>query len=269
MEILEEIKIEGQLRKLSIRTIKTYCFYAEKFIRFTGKEPWRITKYDVRDYLCAFAEHHSANTVNIAHNAIAFMVREVMHRNWHMRIRFAKVPQTLPTVLTKEEVLILLSAIENPKHKLMISLMYSAGLRLSELIKLKAVDIELGSNIGWVRQGKGNKDRHFMIAECIKDDLNELMKTHESYLFTGNKDYHISKETIYRIVKNAAKKAGIKKNVHPHTLRHSFATHLILNGYDVKDAQIVLGHKSEKTTMRYVHIANQRMIHIKSPFDSL
>ena len=110
MEVIEEIKQEGNRRKLSIRTIKTYCFYAQKFIIFTGKEPWLISKKDFEDYLTALAKHHSANTLNIAHNAIVFMVREVMHKNWNIRTRYAKVPETYPTVLSKDEVITLLSA---------------------------------------------------------------------------------------------------------------------------------------------------------------
>lgn len=238
-------------------------------MRYCAKEPWQLSKKDVTEYLNYLAEHHSGSTLNVALNAIRFVIQEIMHKNWKLGLKYSKKAKALPTVLTKEEVLRLISAIENPKHRFMISLMYSAGLRVSELINLKSSDFEFESNIGWVRHGKGNKDRMFMIAERLKDELRELVASTDSYIFTGNKHTNTSKETVFRIVKRAAKKAGITKNVHPHTLRHTFATHLIQNGYDVSAVQLLLGHSNTQTTMMYVHMASPKMISVKSPLDSL
>lgn len=199
------------------------------------------------------------------------MTEQLLFKNWRLNIRYSKVPKALPTVLSKDEVADLIDSIENAKHKLMVSLMYSAGLRLSELVHLRIKDFELGNNYGWVRHGKGDKDRLFILSGKLKESILQLIqnKPYDSYLFNGNKGNHISKESVYMIVKKAAKKAGIIKNVHPHTLRHSFATHLIENNYDVCSLQSLLGHNSPQTTMAYVHIASPKMIDVKSPFDTL
>ena len=154
----------------------------------------------------------------------------------------------------------------------MIKLLYSAGLRVSELVNLRVRDLELENNFGWVRSGKGNKDRMFILAGSLKEELiyhtenNKL--DYDSFLFPSYNG-HLSVRSVQEIIKKAAKKAGIKKNVHPHTLRHSYATHLIENGYDVATVQLLLGHNSPNTTMVYVHIAKPNMLNIKSPLDNL
>ena len=128
-------------------------------------------------------------------------------------------------------------------------------------------------NYGWVRKGKCKKDRLFIIAEKLKKELIGYISkeniSKNSWLFQGQKQHHISVMTVQKIIKKASKKAAINKNVHPHTLRHSFATHLIENGYDVASVQSLLGHNSSETTMVYLHMASPNMINVKSPFDSL
>lgn len=272
MDIIELIKKEAFRRKLSVHTIKIYCFCVRRFLAFCNKEPKKVTKKDVQEYIEHLAgKGKSGNTLNVYLNAVKFMTEELLFKNWRLNIRYSKVPKALPTVLTKDEVLRLINSIYNPKHKLMVSLMYSAGLRLSELVHLRAGDLEFENNYGWVRHGKGDKDRLFILSKRLKEDILQAIqnKPHDSYLFKGNKGNHISKESVYMIVKNATKKAGIVKNVHPHTLRHSFATHLIENSYDVVSVQSLLGHNSPQTTMAYVHIASPNMISVKSLFDSL
>src|SRR3989338_2710566 len=268
MDIVELIKKEGFRRKLSVNTIKSYCFCVGKFLAFCSKEPRKVTKKDIREYIEYLAgKGKSENTLNVYLNAVKFMTEDLLFKSWRLNIRYSKVPRSL-AVLTKDEVLRLINSIDNPKHKLMVSLMYSAGLRLSELVHLRIRDFEFDNNHGWVRHGKGNKDRLFILPEKLKESILQLIQNnpHDSYLFKGNKGNHISKESVYMIVKKAAKKAGIAKNVHPHTLRHSFATHLIENSYDVVSVQSLLGHSSPQTTMAYVHIASPNMISIKSPF---
>ena len=133
-----------------------------------------------------------------------------------------------------------------------------------------AGDFEFTKNYGWVRRGKGNKDRLFILTQSLRDELYALVCSAQcDWIFMGQNKSHISSMTIYRIIKMAARRAGIKKNVHPHTLRHSFATHLIENGYDVASVQSLLGHSSAETTMRYVHMASPKMINVQSPLDSL
>ena len=261
-------------RKYSNKTIKTYLTCINKFLGFCNKEPRKITKKDVREYLDELLKKNvTGNTINVHLNAIKFLLREILNKNFLFKIKYSKAPKKLPVVLTKEEVKRLIDSIDNKKHKLMIKLMYSSGLRVSELIKLKVKDLEFKKNYGWVRGGKGNKDRMFIIAKTIKKDLKNFIKEnkliYDFYLFKGQKYNYISARTIQGIIKKACRKAKIKKKINTHTLRHSFATHLIENGYDINSVQNLLGHNSSQTTMMYIHIANPRMIDVKSPLDSL
>ena len=136
-----------------------------------------------------------------------------------MNIRYSKKPKSLPVVLSRKEIIKLLDIIKNPKHKLMIALMYSAGLRVSELTKLRVRDLEFDSSYGWVRHGKGNKDRLFIIAERLKAPLKEWIEkeklSYNSFLFKGQNGRHLSTQTALKIVKKAGKEADIKKNIHP------------------------------------------------------
>jgi len=152
----------------------------------------------------------------------------------------------------------------------MITLMYSAGLRVSELLNLKVKDLQLDQNYGWVRSGKRNKDRIFVIAKSVRDYLTEW--THdllsEDYIFSNNRK-RMSTQTVRMVIKKALKQSNIKKNVHPHTLRHSFATHLLENGYAVTDVQPLLGHSKIETTLIYTHMAKPKLLNIISPLDNL
>jgi len=202
-------------------------------------------------------------------NALKFFYEEILHKRLTIRIHYSKTPKTLPVVLTKEETKQLISVISNTKHRLMVQLLYSAGLRVSELVKLKVTDLDIKNKYGWVRKGKGNKDRLFIIADTIKDELERTIKqSNYGWLFKGQKEgTHLSTRSIQQIIKRAAKQANISKGVHPHTLRHSFATHLIENGSDVVQVQSLLGHASPETSMIYVHTARPKMINVTSPLD--
>ena len=272
MEYLELIKKEGRRRGLSNRTIITYCQCVDKFFRFNKKDPRRINKQDIKEYLDILLDKkRSGNTINVNLNAIKFLLKDVLGKRVTVNLKFSKIPRKLPVVLTKEEVKLLIDSIGNKKHKLMIQVMYSAGLRVSELINLKVQDLDLDKNYGFVRGGKGNKDRIFIIAEKLKEELKELIKEEnlESYLFNSNKNRPYNVRTLQEIVKKATKNSKIKKKISCHTLRHSFATHLIENGYSISEVQSLLGHKSPETTFIYIHAASPNMIKVKSPLDEL
>lgn len=274
MYIPELIRKAGLRRGLSHRTIKAYNDCARKFFSVCRKQPNEVKKQDIKDFLDKLIERHRAgNTINVYLNALNFFYREVMNRRLMVNIRYSKTPKTIPIVLSKEEIIRLMEAIKNPKHRLIAKLIYSAGLRVSELVHLKVKDLELDKNLGWVRNGKGNKDRLFIIAKSIRDELVDYMAKenipYESWLFKGQKQWHLTVKAVQNIIKDAAKKAKIPKNVHTHTLRHSFATHLVENGYDVASIQSLLGHNSSETTMVYIHAASPKMIAVQSPLDSL
>jgi len=273
MDYLLKIEQEAKRRKLSPRTIESYCSCVEIFMRHVNKQPKQITKKDVKDFLIHLSEKgRSGSTMNVYLHAIKFFIEDILGRRWRWDIRYSKRARSLPIFLSQQEISKLFSVITNKKHKLMVQLLYGAGLRVSELVHLQLKDLEIDQGYGWVRGGKGNKDRQFILPQSII----EVLLTHldeqnisQGYIFRGYKDRPLSVRSIQVIIDNARKKANIKKNVHPHTLRHSFATHLIQNGYDLPTVQYLLGHESVKTTMVYVHMAHLRITHVKSPLEQL
>lgn len=271
MDILYNMKKEAYRRGLSPRTIAAYDHCLRKFMAFCNKDIRKATKKDVREYIDTLVSKDlSGSTLNVHINAIRFALKEVLNKRLMLNIRYSKVPKALPVVLSRGEVISLLSNVENETHKLILELLYSAGLRVSEAVSLKAEDLDFGRNIGWVRHGKGNKDRPFIIAKCLTEKLKAKVegKQPSAYLFPGWNG-HLTPRSVQEIIKAAAKKAGIRKNVHPHTLRHSFATHLIEDGYDIVSVQPLLGHSSAETTLNYVHVANPQRIKVRSPYDSM
>ena len=274
VDIEKAIARECKRRGYSEKTIKSYTYCINYFLKFTNKPLNKISKKDVRLFLENLSEKDMAgNTMNVYHMAIRFLFQDVLDKKIWINIKYSKIPKKLPLVLTKEEVKKLFNAINNKKHRLMIRLMYAAGLRVSELLNLKINDLEISKSYGYVRKGKGNKDRIFIIADALKDDLTKLIgskKLNElEYLFTNNKKTKYNISTPRMIIKKATGEAGINKKISCHTLRHSFATHLIENGYSIAEVQALLGHKSPETTFVYVHTASPNMIKVKSPLDNL
>lgn len=274
VDIEQAVKRECRRRRYSERTVQTYIYCINRFLKFARKSLDKISKKDVREFLEHLSDKKLAgNTMNTYHMAIRFLFEEVLDKRIWIDIKYSKVPEKLPVVLSKEEVRRLFDVIKNPKHKLMIQLMYGAGLRVSELINLCIKDLEIEKGFGWVRSGKGGKDRLFVISEKLKPEIMELIKKEELgpeyYLFCSNRDKKYHMRSLQQIVKKAAKEAKIDKSIGCHTLRHSFATHLIENGCSVSEVQALLGHKSPETTFIYLHTASPKLIKIKSPLDSL
>lgn len=275
MEFKEQIIKELSRRRYSPQTIKTYVGCIERFLNWSKKDPREITKKDVRLYLEKYdSEGKAGNTINVILMAIKFYFEQILHRKMWIDIKYSKTPEKLQRFLTKKEIEELIKAIPNHMHKIMIALMYSAGLRVSELINLKVQDLRLKEGYGFVRNGKGRKDRIFVIALKLKPILQQIITNlklkSEEYLFKSNRNKKYSLRSLQQIVKNAAKKAKLEnwREVHCHTLRHSFATHLIENGYSLNEVQTMLGHKSPETSMIYTH-SSGKMINIKSPLDNL
>mgnify|MGYP005627257631 CR=1 FL=1 len=274
IDVNEAIRKECSRRRLSPRTIKTYQHCVARFLRKTNKSVDKLSKKDVRLFLEDLDNRGRAGkTLNVYHMAIRLFMQDILKKKMWLNIKYSKVPKRLPTSLTKEEIKKLINSIKNEKHKLMIKVLYSSGMRVSELTNLRIEDLELDKNYGFIRQGKGNKDRLFIIAKNVKQDILGLIKKEnlgsEGFLFISlrNKKYDIG--SIRLMLKNAAKKAEIKKNISPHTLRHSFATHLVENGYSVSEIQALLGHKSPETTFIYLHGASPNLIKVESPLDKL
>lgn len=277
MDLVLKMQNEMKRRKYSSKSIKSYSFHVSAFLNWIKNEKEKtdvrmITKQDVSDYLELRAKNHCASTINLDLRAINYAFNNVLKKKLLVKLPYAKVPSKLPDVLSKGEVVNLIKAISNKKHALMLKLIYSSGLRVSELLNLKVKDLELTLGKGKVRAGKGNKDRYFIIAKGISLELEEyylINKIHyNNYLFTSNRKTKYSSRTIQEIISKAKKKANIYKKVTPHTLRHSFATHLIEDGYDLMQVQRLLGHRSINTTSIYVRTSN-KFIDVKSPYDDL
>jgi len=200
LDVVYSMKREMLRRGLSARTAKTYLFYVHKFLLFCRcKNPKEFSKKDVREFLHRLKDKGLAgSSLNVAHNALRFMMIDILHKGMYLKIKFSKTPKRKPDFLTKEEVVRVLSAIKNEQHNLIVSLMYGAGLRVSEVIKLKSEDIDLDSMVGWVKRGKGRKDRPFIIPCAIKGKLAGLGKL-QGYLFPGRKG-HLTAKSVQNIV---------------------------------------------------------------------
>ncbi|NJD76598.1 MAG: integrase [Candidatus Methanoperedens sp.] len=270
---LKKLETELKLRGFSKQTSKMYLFYNIKFLEFIKKSPQDIDDDDIREFLAHKMSDHSLSNASIAliKASLKFFYTDMMGKNLTL-IKTPKASKKLPVVLSRSEIKDLLDNTRNLKHRLLIELLYSTGLRLSECINLKYSDLDLNDGIGWVRMGKGAKDRIFIISEMFKNDLlaykDENSSDGKGYILSVN-GRKMSPRSIQHAVKAAAKRAGIEKDVHVHTLRHSFATHLLENGVDIRKIQKLLGHSNLQTTQIYTQVSSEEIKKIKSPLDML
>ena len=268
LDVIYNMKREMLRRKLSVKTIKTYLGFVKKFLLDNkDKTPKEFSKKDVKRFLYDLENTEvSGSTLNVAHNALRFMMIDVLHKSMYLKIRYSKVPSKKIEYLTKTEIKKILGVISNPKHKLLVSLMYGAGLRVSEVVKLKVSDFSFEENIGWVINGKGGKDRPFIIPSKIKQELIFISENNSYWVFPGRKT-HLSVKSVQKLVESAGLKAKLKKHIHPHMFRHSFTTHLLESGLGVSMVQSLLGHSRPETTLGYSHTLRPKLISVKSPLD--
>ena len=261
-----------ELKKYATNTAKTYIVCFEAFINYYKKhELIAINEELIRGYLQKLVQENKSNSyINQAVNSIKFYY-EIVHGmpNRFYSVERPRAKQSLPKVISKEEVLALINATKNIKHKCIVSLLYSAGLRRSELLNLKINDVDSKRMLIRVESSKGNKDRMTLLSKSVLQDLRIYFKEYKprNWLFEGLKSKQYSGESVVKIIKRSALKAKIKRNVTPHTLRHSFATHLLENGTDLRYIQSILGHSSSKTTEIYTHVAINSFDNIKNPLD--
>lgn len=268
---VHNLERELKIRGFSRRTIESYLLYNRLFLEFAKKSSKEVTNDDIRSYLESMKDKGCANsTLNVALNALKFYYKGILKRGFFFDIRGAKKTEYLPTVLSKEEFERMLAVTTNPKHHFLISLMYSAGLRVSETVKIRMRDFDLDRNLIMVRSGKGAKDRCTLLSAKLIPIIQKQMtlKKPGDYLFTGaDKKGHLTTESAEKIIKRAARLACILKNVSCHTLRHSFATHLLEAGTSIRYIQELLGHAKLETTQIYTKVANTNLQTIKSPLD--
>ena len=267
MEKLDGLRDELRLRGFSDQTVKAYLFFNEKFLNFIKKEPGEIVTKDIKSYLASLLDKYENTSINLAYSSLKFFYSSMLKKDIG-DIRIPRRERKMPSVLTKDEIKLLIDSARNKKSKLIIKFLYSTGLRVSELVNLKKESLEPKEKIGWVRKGKGKKDRLFILPEKLIPELQVLMEKNPCYIFS-NSENPLSVRTIQKIIATSRKKANIQKKVSPHTLRHSFATHLLENGTDIRKIQELLGHSNLQTTQIYTHVSTEELKKIKSPFDEL
>ncbi len=270
-EFLKKLEIELKISKTSPHTIKNYIKQNHNLLEFSKIQPDKITSDNIKHYLAENMTDSSSSTIILFLAAIKYAHSNILKSNPTLSIKRPKKENHLPTTLSKSEIKLLLSQIKNEKSNLMVSLIYATGFRVSELTNLKIRDFNISEKIGHVRQSKGNKDRIFNIPKFLFDQIENQIKQqnklNQEYLFSG-RNGKISNRNIQKIVSSAAKRAELQ-NVHTHTLRHSFATHLLEDGIDLRKIQELLGHSNLSTTQIYTHISTEELKKIKSPIESL
>ncbi len=268
---MEQLKQEMKLRGFSQKTIKSYIHYISEVLRFASVGPREIKTTDIRDYLEFLATSgKSASTLNTAYSAFKFYFESVMKRGFFVNIPRAKNKKRLPTVLSKLEINKMLEMTINPKHHCIISIMYGCGLRVSEVVNIKMLDIDLDRKMLRVYRGKGDKDRYVVLPEKLLLVLRKQMKLKQKndFLFTNPQNGKMNTRSIDKIVKNSVSLANISKKASCHTLRHSYATHLLESGVDIRYIQDLLGHVRLETTQIYTHVAKNDLAGIESPLDN-
>jgi len=264
-------KRELLLRNYSRRTVDSYLFCLNDYFSFLNsfKNAASIDSAEkVRQFLLIKQNKgQSGQTLNVYLNAIKFFYREILKSVNKIDLRFSKTSKKLPEVLSRAEIEKILTSIENKKHKLLVALSYGAGLRVSEAINLKIKDINLEELTIHLREAKGKKDRLTVFPEKLKDEIGELiaLKGTDDFIFPSERGGRLTERSAQKIFENAFKKAGIKKPASFHSLRHSFATHLLENGVDVRYVQELLGHANIRTTQIYTKVTNPSLKNIKSP----
>jgi len=243
-------------------------------LNFAGKNPFEISENDIKNYLLYLAEEKEAatSTLNQAINALKFYYGTMLKKKFVYEVKRPRKDKKLPVVLSQEEVAKILSLVYNIKHKAILMLIYSAGLRVGEVVKLKPEDIDSKRMLIHVKDSKGRKDRYTLLSERALEVLKAYWRQYkpQKWLFDGAKEgRYLTTRTVEKILENACKKAGIRKDASVHTLRHSFATHLLEGGTDLRYIQELLGHKDSKTTEIYTHVSNKSLGKIKSPLDIL
>ena len=272
--MLEEL----QLRNYAQNTIRHYLRAVEDFARHFNCSPDRLAPRHIREYQAQLFEKRklSANSVGQHLAALRFFYVKTLRKAWSLaETPYPKKTRRLPTILSREEVAQLLHAAHTPGERILLMTLYATGARRSELTHLKVSDINSQRMVVHIRGGKGRKDRDVMLSPKLLTALRAHWRCYHrrssTWLFPSNyrKDLPIDTKTVWHACQKSAQRAGLQKRVHPHTLRHCFATHLYEAGTDLRAIQVLLGHEHLKDTLLYVHLAIQRLHSTASPLDSL
>jgi len=265
--VLQLMERELRLRNYSPRTIQAYCGAVRIYLK-TKNGDFNYDKVHIQSFLLNLLEQgRSGQTVNLYVNALKYFYREVLNVHQALDLKFAKRAKRLPVVLSHFEIQQILAEIVNRKHYVMLALAYGSGLRVSEVVSLKVKDVDFNRNLIHVREAKGRKDRVTLLPDKLKNKIAELMafRAIDDYLFESERGGKLSTRTAQKVFTNALRSAEIQKQAGFHSLRHSFATHLIEEGVNLRYVQELLGHNSIKTTQRYTHVSQMGIRKVRSP----
>ncbi|MCL2411847.1 MAG: site-specific integrase [Treponema sp.] len=273
-EWLKKLDDELRSRKYSIQTQKAYIYYNRMICRTMQKTPEELKSDDITTFIAMLekTKNYSASSMNLAISAIKFLFKNLLNDETISEHHRPHQNGRLPQILSKEEIAKIFGIEKNPKHRLLMMLVYSSGLRVSEVVTLKKEHIDLSRQVIFVNQGKGRKDRMTLLSEKAAQFLEEYYDffSIEKWLFPGqNPTEHLTIRSAQHIFDKAVRNAGITKKVTIHGLRHTFATHLLESGTDIRYIQTLLGHSSLRTTERYTHVAKRNVLKIKSPLDTI
>lgn len=257
-----------RLRNYSPRTIEVYTSVAKNVYAHFRKPIGRLTQAEIETFLRTKLEAGCASeTIRVYIQAIHFIMRHLYHRDSVIHIRYPKRPSKLPEILSREEIQRVLTSTANQKHRALIALAYSAGLRVGEVVRLTVANIDFDTATITIRQGKGRKDRVTIFSKKLFPALRELTRLKQSheYVFESERGGRLTERTVQAVFQHALLTAGIEKRASFHSLRHSFATHLLENGVDLRFIQELLGHNNIRTTQRYTRLSRASFAHITSP----
>jgi len=265
---LNKLVFELKMQGYSPRTVKSYLMCVKHYFLFLGSSFECLNVELIRVFLFSKVDSGaSSQTVNLYLNSIKFFYRRVVHVFDDIPIRFMKRSRRLPVVLSHSEIMLIIDSISNSKYRLMLSLAYAAGLRVSELVSLRVKDLDFDSSLLHIRNGKGGKDRVSLLPDKLKSTLNVLTLDNDknSYVFKSRCGGCLTTRSVQKVFSRALLKSGVKKDATFHSLRHSFATHLLENGVDIRHIQKLLGHSDIKTTLVYTHVSSANLMAISSP----
>jgi len=270
---LDRLEIELKLRGFSKRTINTYFTNVKLFLSQLKKDAKETMEEDIKLYFAELIANGrlSPRSIAVKKASLKFFYEEILNKKI-INLKTPKIPKSIPVFLTRDEIKSLFNSASSKKSLLIMRLIYSTGLRVSECVNLKIGDLELDEGIGWVRRGKGAKDRAIFFSKLLIDELKKYIQTlaeSEIYLFPSRDGWHLSTRNIQKIIKLAAKKAKIPKKVTAHKLRHSFATHNLDKGVDIRIIQELLGHSDLSTTQIYTHVSKEQLKKVKNVLDEL
>ncbi|PIN99114.1 MAG: hypothetical protein COT90_01160 [Candidatus Diapherotrites archaeon CG10_big_fil_rev_8_21_14_0_10_31_34] len=266
----EELIIAGY----SDKTLKMYLCYLEDFFKKIKKPVKEVAREDIVSYLAVKREKENLSNASLSliHASLKFFFNTILKNKILNEIKIPKKDKKLPTILTIKEIKALIKAAKSGRNRTIIEFLYASGIRVSECAKMRIVNLDLFEGVARVQSGKGKKDRIIILSKKWVHNLKKYLKKKKiqsEFVFSKKNGKPITSDTIERMVKKCALKAGIQKKVTPHVLRHSFATHLLESGENIRKIQELLGHSNLATTQIYTFVSTEELKKVKSPLDSL